>query len=71
MLHRGEGVSAPKVHYNPGSGLEETGGVNRVASFCGAITHHCKNSQSYVIETRSKEYVTCKNCIRRLNRGES
>lgn len=63
-------MSAPRVHYNPDGGLEETGGVNRVASFCGAITHHCKNDQTYVVETRTRDYVTCKNCIRKLARIE-
>lgn len=55
-----------KVHWNPNASHEETWGIHRVAAFCGAITYHRINDQNYVVETRTEEYVTCKNCIRRL-----
>lgn len=57
-------ILSVKIHYR--SDIPGAQAVNRVAVYCGAITHW-SNPQTFIVETPFIKDVTCKNCARRLN----
>jgi hypothetical protein len=60
-------MGAPKVHYNETMPYEEVVARNRVGGLCGAITAHA-TPQPMVRETSNLDLVTCKNCIKQVEK---